>query len=158
MAAILNSDYTPSTQEISSFRKGSYRKTIISAGELVYRIVTKKDEKNSIAGNNIVEGRYWIDDETFRELSSRVDYECFLRTLTNIMRNALALTTDFSQLADSFICAELKEDVYAFKGRAARQAEYTKNGIRIIYPGNVNQLLLPNLTPKTVRLKFFHSI
>jgi hypothetical protein len=149
---------SPPEWVVKTFRKGIFERIQMAKGDLIYRIATKNDEKNKVIGNNFLEGTFWIDSETFKQLSSRLDYDSFLGSLTSIARNALALTTDFSKLADCLIGAELKVEAYAWRGKTASQTEYFKNGVKWIYPGNSYQLWLPNLNAKSATFKFFHSI
>lgn len=96
--------------------------------------------------------------DTFNEISSRVNYDSPLSSITTFARIGLGITKDMSKLAESFIGIYLKADVYAWKGKAAKQFEYLKNGIRIVYPGELVQLWIPNLTLQIAGFKFFHSI
>jgi hypothetical protein len=159
MEEILNDniDY-PKAYVIESFKNRSFVKTMVPKGTSLYRIVTKEDPINKVHGNNFVSGEFWIDHDTFIKISSKVNYDIPSKTITDLARNGLAITSKFSITADSIIGITLMQDAYAWKGTAARQLETSQNGMKKVYRGGLTQLWIPNLNEKIVRFKFFHSI
>lgn len=159
MTLILNDNTArPKPYVIQSFKNGSCKKTMIPKGTRIYRIVSKEDSKKNVSGNNTVSGEFWIDHQTFLKISAQVNYEEYTKSITNLARNGLALTSDFSITADSVICVTVLQNVYGWVGTAARQLETFNNGMKMLYRGGLTQLWIPNLNENIVRYQFFHSI
>lgn len=152
MATIINQGISgPSGDILASFKNGQCSRILIKQGENIYRIVTNGE-------SNCVEGAFWVDRDSFNDICSCVEYSSPLTSFTNIARNKVALTTKFSRLANGLICVSLNADIYAWKGKAEMQYEIMKNGIRVKYPGGLNQLWIPNITARVANYSFFHSL
>ncbi len=159
MTNILNVDIDyPKPYVVESFKNGRFIKTPIHSGTPLYRIVSKEDQINNVRGNNFVSGEFWFDHDTFLKISSEVNYEVPSKSITDLSRHGLAITSKFSMTADSIIGVTLLQEVYAWKGTAAKQLETYKNGIKQLYHGGLTQLWIPNLNEKIVRYRFFHTI
>jgi hypothetical protein len=159
MTNILNFDLNyPKPYVVDSFKNGSFIKTLIHSGTPLYRIVSKEDPINNVRGNNFVSGEFWIDHDAFLNISSKVNYELPSKSITDLSRHSLGITSKFSMTADSIIGVTLLQDVYAWKGIAARQLESYKNGMKQLYHGGLTQFWIPNLNEKIVMYKFFHTI
>jgi hypothetical protein len=109
MSNIINDNiYHPKPYVVESFKNGNFTRLVISSGTSLYRIVTKEDPPNQVAGNNFVNGEFWIDHETFTKIASNVNYDSPLKSITGIARNGLAITTKFSLIADSIIAITIR--------------------------------------------------
>ena len=159
MPKILNDDIDyPKQYVVESFENRNFIKTLIPKGTALYRIVSKENPVNNVVGNNFIDGEFWIDDDAFIKISAGVNYDIPSKDITNLARHGLAITSKFSQTADSIVGITLMQDAYAWKGAAAGQLEVFKNGIKMVYQGGLTQLWIPNLTEKIVKFKFFHAI